>query len=442
LTFQETTRILRIDAGNPGQTQFSRVRPEAPERIVRMRRVAIGLGLFVVAGLPCAATAGDAEPAPGGKPVVRSIRFVGPRAGPERAAALSKYGGDSSTEKAVAAGLDWLARHQGDDGGWDADGFSSRCTSGGAKCEGVGKGQHGEEMACPFDAAISALCTLAFLGAGHGPFVEGDARGPVVEKALARLSRGQDAWTLPIATQAFAEAEALDGKGRWKEAAVAGAESLLRARGKDGGWGYASGFRDGSDVPYSGLVVPALVAARDVGVDLPATLGAEVDAWLGTLEEKNGRLAYLKEGRAYGYTPTSVNGLTAAAIRGWLGAGTSSKRHRAHLSVAAREHPVWKIEWKELEVPGRGKQRVQIGNLSLYAWWYGAMATFQAGGDAWSGYFGAAKSALLSHQRKDGCAKGSWDPEGDYERRTGGRVFATALAVMILETPYRHRRLN
>jgi hypothetical protein len=70
------------------------------------------------------------------------------------------------------------------------------------------------------------------------------------------------------------------------------------------------------------------------------------------------------------------------------------------------------------------------------------MATFQAGGDAWSGYFSAAKSALLAHQRQDGCAKGSWNPEGDYERRTGGRVFATALAVMILETPYRHRRLS
>ena len=29
-----------------------------------------------------------------------------------------------------------------------------------------------------------------------------------------------------------------------------------------------------------------------------------------------------------------------------------------------------------------------------------------------------------------------------YERQTGGRVFATALAVLMLEEPYRHSRLT
>ena len=36
----------------------------------------------------------------------------------------------------------------------------------------------------------------------------------------------------------------------------------------------------------------------------------------------------------------------------------------------------------------------------------------------------------------------SWDPLGTYERQTGGRVFATALCALMLETPYRHRRLS
>ena len=85
---------------------------------------------------------------------------------------------------------------------------------------------------------------------------------------------------------------------------------------------------------------------------------------------------------------------------------------------------------------------VQIGSLSLYNWYYGTVAGFQAGGGTWSNWFGKAKSALLPHQRKDGCAKGSWDPVGTYEKQTGGRVFATALAVLILEQPYRHRKLG
>jgi hypothetical protein len=406
------------------------------------RSALVSVLLLVVIALDTGRAVGqDAAPAKPGAPAAPALRFIGPRTGPAKATALSKYGGDSSTENAVAAGLDWLARHQDENGGWDADGFASHCTAGGAKCDGIGKGQHGEEMPCPFDSAISALCVLAFLGAGHGPWVEGDSLGAAAGRGLERLATGQDTWALPIATQAFAEAEAMEGKGRWKDAARAGAQQLLAWRQQDGSWAYAAGFRAGSDVPYAGLVVPALVAARDVGVEWPATLASDVDHWLDSLEEKDGKLAYLLDGRAYGYTPTSANGLTAAALREWIEAGRGGKRHRSHLSLAAREHPVWKIEFKDLQVPGQGKVRVQIGTLSLYAWWYGTMATFQAGGDAWTGWFSAAKSALLAHQRADGCARGSWNPEGDYEKRTGGRVFATALAVMILETPYRHRRL-
>src|SRR5262245_1969771 len=80
-----------------------------------------------------------------------AARFVAPRTAEARKAALAAYGGDAATEKAVEAGLDWLARHQEADGSWDADGFPSRCEAGGAKCDGIGKGQHGEEVPCPFD---------------------------------------------------------------------------------------------------------------------------------------------------------------------------------------------------------------------------------------------------------------------------------------------------
>jgi hypothetical protein len=86
--------------------------------------------------------------------------------------------------------------------------------------------------------------------------------------------------------------------------------------------------------------------------------------------------------------------------------------------------------------------QAQIGNLSMYQWWFGTVGEFQRGGEAWTAWFGAVKTALLPHQRKDGCARGSWDPEGWYERRTGGRVFATALGVLMLEQPYRHRRIR
>ena len=382
-------------------------------------------------------------------PPLPAPRLIGPRTGPDRKKALQRYGGNDATEKAVAAGLDWLARHANERGGWDADGFPTRCAAGGAKCEGIGKGQHGEAVACPFDAAVTGLAVLAFLGDGHLPTAPGAAAtgspsGPY-DDLLAKsfqFMEGGDAWAVPIATEALAEAEAMERKGRFREDVRRRVEHLLTLRQEDGGWGYAAPWRPGSDVPYSAFVVSALVAARDAGVELPADLGKRVDAWLTTLEEHKGRLAYLLDGRKYGYTPTTSNAHCAVAIRELLGSGTDGARHRTHRALVSGEKPEWKISFRDVDVPGRGKVAVQVGNLSMYQWWYGTVGLFQSGGEAWSGWYGAAKGALVGHQRKDGCARGSWDPLGTYERQTGGRVLATALGVLMLEQPYRHQRLR
>jgi hypothetical protein len=371
-----------------------------------------------------------------------SIRLMGPRLEPERASALQRHGGSRATEQAVLAGLDWLARHQQVHGGWDADGFSDRCDKLGPACVGKGRGQHGEDVPCPFDHAISALATLAFLGRGIRPDGEGDAHGLVVERALRRLQSGGTRWGLVLATQALAEAEALEGKGRYRGLVHRRAMQFVRQIGRDGAWGYAPGMSRGSDVPYTALVVQALVAARDVGYRFPDGLEERVGAYLDTLEAKRGRLAYLKEGRRFGYTPTSENAACAAAVRALLQIGTKGKRHRMHMSLLARQRPRWKISFEEIKVPGRGLMKVQIGNLSLYRWWYGTIASFHAGGATWSSWNARLKSTLLSKQRKIGCSRGSWDPEGLYERQTGGRVFSTALAVLMLEQPYRHKRLG
>jgi len=412
------------------------------------------LGIVLLGLLPATAIPGTQTPTadadekpPAEKPVAdapparAAPQLLGPRDAAGRKAALSKYGGNSATEAAVDRGLDWLARHQQPSGLWDADGFVERCKAGATACEGIGKGQHGEAVPCPFDVPISALATLAFLSRGVLPGNDDQPHSAVVEKALAALaSRQQGSWGLALATQALAEAEAAEGKGRFKEAVERGAQALIQRRQKDGAWGYAAGMRPGSDVPFTALAVQALLAARDAGVEVPKDLAKGIDRFLGSLEIDKGRLAYLKDGRRYGYTPTTSNAHCGAALRELLRVGRTGAGHRAHMGVVAKRRPVWKISFKERKVPGRGKVKIQMGHLSLYQWWYGTIATFHAGGGAWSSWFGKLKGALVGHQRKTGCARGSWDPLGTYERQTGGRVFATALAVLMLEQPYRHRR--
>lgn len=357
----------------------------------------------------------------------------------EKEAALKKYGGTKETEAAVELGLGWLARHAEAGGGWKADTYNAHCE--GTRCEGIGGGHHGEKVPHSYNDAQTALCTMAFLGHGVMPNDEGTEQEKLVYKSLKTLEAPRSAWGLALACEALSMAEALERKGRWKTAAHRLADQIVGMRLEDGCWAYAGDFRGGSDTPYTAFCVQALVAARDAGYALPENLAKKTDDFLNSLEEaKGGKLAYLKAGRQYGYTPTKVNGISAAAIRELLAVGTDGPRHKLHLGLTGNDIPAWKIEWQT--VPGY-KEKFQVGNLDLYRWYYGTIASFHAGGGLWTSYFGAVKKELLAHQRKsdkDGCAKGSWNNEGTYEIDVGGRVFTVALAVLMLEQPYRQVR--
>ncbi|KAF0246003.1 MAG: hypothetical protein FD180_1146 [Planctomycetota bacterium] len=359
----------------------------------------------------------------------------------EKEAALKKYGGTKETEAAVELGLGWLARHAEAGGGWKADTYNTHCAEGGKKCEGIGGGHHGEKVPHSYNDAQTGFCVMAFLGHGVLPNEEGTEQEKLVFNSLKKLEAPHSAWGIAVACEALSTAEALERKGRWKAAAHRLADRLIGMRLEDGCWAYAGDFRGGSDTPYTAFCVQALVAARDAGFELPADLAKRTDDFLNSLEEaKGGKLAYLKNGRQYGYTPTKVNGHSGAAIRELLAVGTGGDRHKLHLMCVGNDIPAWKIEWQT--VPGY-KEKFQVGNLDLYRWYYGTIATFHAGGSHWTNYFGAVKRELLAHQRKsdkDGCAKGSWNNEGTYEIDVGGRVFTTALAILMLEQPYRQVR--
>jgi hypothetical protein len=50
------------------------------------------------------------------------------------------------------------------------------------------------------------------------------------------------------------------------------------------------------------------------------------------------------------------------------------------------------------------------------------------------------KKAVLDSQRKDGAAKGSWDPIGPWGF-SGGRVYSTATLVLCLEVYFRYAKV-
>jgi hypothetical protein len=350
----------------------------------------------------------------------------------KRAVRLRQRGGSSATEKAVAAALGWLARTQDESGLWDADGFQ------GATEEDKGGGWHGERVPCRFDVEVSALATLAFLGAGHTH--KGD--GPhtkTVARAVARLKGATSGGTLfatAFATQALAEAFDMTEDESLKAAVRRGIEVMTGSRLPDGGWRYYAGNRMASGVPTTTAVVRALHAAERAGFEVDGAYKEPVLTLLDRLvDKKSGRVAYHIDAHKLGYTPTTTNAASALLIRLLLGVPPSDPRIRKGAAVIAKRRPKWSIKFKRVKVKGTLRE-VQIGYLQHYYWHHGTEALVRIGRESWNSWNGALKKALLHKQRKDGDAAGSWDPAGTYGR-VGGRVYSTALCALMLEAYYR-----
>ncbi|MEE8106426.1 MAG: prenyltransferase/squalene oxidase repeat-containing protein [Planctomycetota bacterium] len=356
------------------------------------------------------------------------------RFGAAKKKALSSRGGNTSTEKAVAAALTWLREHQEDSGYWDSDGFGDDC-----KCEGKAGGWHGERVPSRFDFEVTGLAALAFLGAGIKPG-EGET-GEALADALDWLAgsfqggRGSTLFGASFAIQAFAEAYDMTGEERFKDLVEQGVETLIDSQLNDGGWRYFVGMKT-SGVPTTTAVVSALWTAQQAGIKVSRGYKKPVLKLLRKLVAADGRVAYTLTGHRQGYTPTTTNAASAVLIRIQLGETASHPGVKASLPALAKQRPRWSIKFKTMKVKGVTR-KVQIGYLQHYYWYHGTDALSRLGGGPWSAWNGKLKKALLPKQKKSGHAAGSWDPVGTYGP-VGGRVFSTALCTLMLESYYRY----
>jgi len=340
----------------------------------------------------------------------------------------------------IRRGLDWLVRHQDGDGRWDLDGFPKHDPvedpfgPGGAarraRPRGVGL--------CRHDEGGTALAVLALLDAGYdGQGRRGSARVAARQRAVRRglrfLQRRQRAdgaighaarrmmYHHAIATLALARAYAATDDPGYGRAARCALRFLLDTRARDGGWRYGPGAAAG-DLSVTAWVALALDAARRAGLEVSPSVRSSLRDWIAARTDFTGRAGYRTpggpsakpEGRPVGagwHLPT----LSAAAVvaRRRLGARVSASRlaEGRRLCAAAPPDP-------------RAVNR-------LY-WYFGARALATDGGAAWDRWRAAAQETLLEGQRRDdGPDHGSWDPEGPWGP-DGGRVYATALALMTL----------
>jgi hypothetical protein len=315
------------------------------------------------------------------------------------------------SEQAVYRGLKWLAAHQRDDGGWNFNHHITGCKY----C--ANPGTHGSMT------AATGLALLPFLGAGHthqkaGEFQETVRKGLEFLKSRVKqtplggdLQDGSNLYSQGIATLALCEAYAMTRDRDLQATCVEAVRFIVNAQNKPGGgWRYYPG--ELGDTTVTGWMLMALKSAQLSYISVPSDVWPLAKHFLDTVQEDGGA--------AYGYQSPEKDRTTMTAI-----------------GLLCRMYGGWP---RHQEALGRGVRAVGRKGPSksdLYFDYYATQTLRHYGGSEWHTWNRAMRDYLVESQEVRGHMSGSWyfhDQHGDQ----GGRVYNTAMAVLILEVYYRH----
>ncbi len=358
---------------------------------------------------------------------------------------VKRHGGRGGTEQAVEIGLGFLARNQFSDGRWCLDRIPNRQ-------EAESQDYSAGGMNC--DTAATGLSLLAFLGAGYTH--SGDRHRDTVYRALQWLVRNQQSngqlftretdatqaarsYGHGIATIALCEAYGMTRDPGLREPAQKAISFILDAQDpRYGGWRYTQ--PDGSPVWYresdtsvSGWMLMALKSAQMAGLEVPDDSLHRVSRWLDEAQVHGGTL--------YVYNPHAL--LTAEQI-----GGRSPNRAMTAEGLLMRLYLGWRpdnpalaagAEYLKANPPALGTA-AQPSRDSYY-WYYATQVMFQMQGDYWTTWNEHLQATLGPSQVTSGPWAGSWHPQSPQSDRwahAGGRLYVTALNLLMLEVYYRH----
>lgn len=342
----------------------------------------------------------------------------------QRAAMVGMFGGTKGTERAVAAALLWLAKHQNPDGSWSLKEFVRQCKGG--SCGGAGS--HNS------DAAATAFGLLPFLAAGQTHMGKGPYQ-QTVQKGLRWLVQNQKAngdlsgknagngmmYTHGLATIALCEAYALTEASDVRGPAQKAIDFLELAQDKTGGgWRYQP--NEPGDTSVAGWCIMACKSGLMAGLKVkPETMNL-AKKYLESCSKGKG-----KYGGLYGYLP---NGGPTPAM-------TSVGLLCTQYMGARREDQgmVEGVSYLMGNMPDKGQR-------NIYYWYYATQVLHNVLGPDWDSWNRAMRRKLIETQVNDkSCANGSWDPDKptkDQWGEAGGRMMTTSLSCLTLEIYYRY----
>ncbi len=377
---------------------------------------------------------------------------------------VGKPGGRRQPER-VDAALLWLKDHQNIEGYWSSTGFSEDTQRKNAKktfnlefvAPGDPKGDKGWDASV--DVGLTGLALLAFAGAGNdhktGAFTEPCRRGLSYLRKV-QYDNGcfgpadddQFVYNHAICTMAVVEMYGLSGDLMLKGMAERAVQFIVRAQNPNSGWRY--GVRTGeSDTSVTGWMVLALKSAKmtDLQFDASKCFG-EAANWLN---------AATVEVNGYSKTGYDLPGSDNARLRGaqmylnnpsmdainimsrlFMNDGKWTVSHpvvRQQATECARNVPSWEHE-----------------KIDYYYWYYASLALFQVDGPSWKAWETPMVKTLLANQRgwrpeDKGTTRDTLDEHGSWDAvdawgSAGGRIYATAINCLTLQTWTRYEKIH
>ncbi len=338
-----------------------------------------------------------------------------------------RFGATTESEQSVDLALEWLAKHQLEDGSWNFDhshgpGVRSRKDTGSyANCIN----------------GATALALLPFFGAGNthyaGDYKETVAKGLKFltthgERQNDRISWWEtngEMYSHGLASIALCEAYAMTNDQSLLEFATGSIRYIEWAQDqRGGGWRYEP--KSPGDTSVVGWQIMALKSAKMSGI--------ETDDKTWKLAKKFLDSVSTDYGAFYGYMskPSGPPGLNKARTA----VGLLSRMYMGW----ERDQPglVEGVTWIGEYRPSTGTRTNPTG-ANMYYNYYATQVMKHYGGEMWDKWNVEMRDFLVATQDTDGAERGSWffARSDDLSPDAGGRLYCTCMAAMTLEVYYR-----
>ena len=340
------------------------------------------------------------------------------RQGDVRKQYIELFGGTDKSEAAVNQGLLWLATHQDPAGNWSLNNFHANCKGKHANCSGAGKVKS--------DTAATGLALLPFLAAGH-THQQGEYKKVVAAAVkwmvehqkpdgdLLSAGDAQHMYSHGIAAIALCELYGMTEDPALKGPAQKALDFTIKSQHEpSGGWRYKP--NEQADTSVVGWQMMAIKSAEMAGLSVPQKCMDNVARWLTSVEGNQ------PVGGQFGYVNRSPN--PAMKAEGVLCLQFMGIPRNHPRMLAGADYLL-----KHLPQPDQ--------KLTSYYWYYGTQVMYHMQGKYWEAWNERLREQLVKSQLTAGQMSGTWNPTDNWEA-SGGRVYSTALKLLILEVYYRH----